>query len=254
MRLFFLFLLLVTCPAMGFENAYLKLSLPNNWGSDLLDGVWIFQGKAEPDRRESIVLSIAASATDWDSIDNYEKYLKKTRTIEEEDGTKLKSEVRYTRRRNINGFVWIDSLQKNSEVPGFWTRYLATIQKLGKHKLAILVTYIVSNENYKKMAPQFERMVASLRPKDQLSLNTPGKTDDPDFLGSEIVGPGHSTKNILKERLRKRVKPAPPPSYGPKLVTILLILLGGYFFWLWRNKTQKASKKPKEPRISKNAS
>jgi hypothetical protein len=165
--LFGLAVLLGAAPALALNTAYVNFEHPDGWKCELSQGVWICQSTIEPDRKESVVLSIATMRTEWDSLDNYLEYLKKPRPVQDEDGNQLTSKVTYARKRNINGVEWIDSLQYNSELPGFWARYLATVQD----KLAILITYIVSDEFYQKLAPQFEKMVASLKPNAELNVN-----------------------------------------------------------------------------------
>src|SRR5262245_36467254 len=126
-RLFGVLALAFVCStAFGLVTAYVSFDHPDGWRCELSQGVWICQSGVETDRKESVILSIATTATEWDSVDNYEKYLKESRQIQDEEGNTLTSKVSYVRKRNINGLMWVDSLQFNSELPGFWARYLAT--------------------------------------------------------------------------------------------------------------------------------
>jgi len=223
-------LLLWSTTVFGFSTAYVEFEHPDGWRCDLSQGVWICQSTVEADRKESVVLSIATNATEWDTLDNYENYLKQTRTINDEEGKPLTSKVTYTRRRNINGTVWVDSLHFNSELPGFWARYVSTVH----NKLAILITYIVSDEYYSRLAPQFERMVASLKPKADFDLSIPSKQIDGELPGSRRLG----VNDLIRDRLNtKKVAakpqepavPAEPPRTGALLLVagaILLLLVG----------------------------
>src|SRR5258708_2117667 len=120
---------MLTLPSAAFAltTAYVSFEHPDGWRCELSQGVCICQSTIEPDRKESVVLSIATMPTEWDTVDNYENYLKQPRPIQDEEGNTLTSKVTYSRRRNINGSVWVDSLQFNSELPGFWARYVATV-------------------------------------------------------------------------------------------------------------------------------
>lgn len=193
-------LFVVAKSASALETAYVSFDHPEGWRCELSQGVWICQNSTEPDRRESVVLSIATMATEWDTLDNYVKYLSEPRTLKEENGKTIRSKVTYARKRNINGVMWVDSLQHNSELPGFWSRYVATVQ----NKLAILITYIVSDENYSRLAPQFERMVSSLKPRADFDLNVASKQGDGPIPGSTKLGP--LTKSILADRLNTQRK------------------------------------------------
>jgi len=200
----FILAMLLAAPAWGLTTAYVSFDHPDGWKCELSQGVWICQSSVETDRKESVVLSIATMASEWDSLDNYEKYLKEPRPIQDEDGNTLMSKVSYSRKRNINGINWVDSLQFNSELPGFWARYLATVHTTGSTKLAILITYIVSEERYKTLAPAFERMVASLKPNAEFDLNIASKQGDGPLPGAQKLG--QIQKDIIADRLNVRKK------------------------------------------------
>lgn len=188
---------------------YVKFDPPDGWKCEISQAVWICQSTNDTDRKESVILSIATVATDWDSLDNFESYLKQVRPYKDDSGSLVTPKITYTRRRNINGFFWVDSLQLNSELPGFWARYVATVQ----NKLAILITYIVSEENYSKLAPQFERMVASLKPNSDFDASS-GKLETDPVPGSTKLGTVQ--KDILAERLNLRKKPVEKAAEEPE--------------------------------------
>lgn len=224
--------LLFCLPIFSLQTAYVKFDHPEGWKCELAEGVWICQSTLNPDRRESLVMSIAALASEWDSIENFEEYLKQPRELQGESS--ISSEISYTRRRNINGHIWIDSLQHNSELPGFWTRYLATVNQ----KLAVLITYIVSDEHYSKLAPQFERMVVSLALVNDAGGTTPSQQGENALPGPEKLG---ISTDLLRSRLNVKMGEPPPPSSTPVLV-LLFVLAAAAAFIVWRRK--KATPKP----------
>jgi hypothetical protein len=237
--------------ALGLTTAYVSFDHPDGWRCELSQGVWICQSTVEPDRKESVVLSIATMATEWDSLDNYESYLKQPRTIQDDEGSTLTSKVTYTRRRNINGTTWIDSLQFNSELPNFWARYVATVH----NRLAILITYIVSDDNYKRLAPQFERMISSLKPNAEFDLNIASKQGDNPAPGASKYGA--VTQDILKERLNLKKKGDKKPEVATDAPaannkTILYAVGGGAAataYLVMRMRRKRKGAKPKEPTI-----
>jgi hypothetical protein len=225
-------------PAFALKTAYVSFDHPEGWRCELSQGVWICQSTLEGERRESVVLSIATMATEWDTTDNYLEYLKKPRTITDDQGKPVESKVTYARKRDINGVIWVDSLQVNSELPGFWSRYVATVH----NKLAILITYVVSQEQYNRLAPQFERMVASLRPNAEFDLNIASKQGEAPLPGSAKLGPLQA--NILRERLKPaaKVEVAEEPggdSTMTLVATVVLVGAAGYWFLRRRKKTAK---------------
>jgi len=203
----------------GKQTTYLSFDEPPGWGCELAQGVYICQANKEPERSESLILVFGAPSSEWDSFENYENYLKKSKTILDDSGKPMSSKVVYVRKRNINGFDWVDSLQENSELAGFWTRYVATVQK----PLAILVTYVVSNQKYQDLTPSFERMVASLKPVSDFKFSDPN---------SDLLSPGTELGGVLKSQIEKRLKKTPEPEPVPPptdtKTPILVVLLGGF--------------------------
>lgn len=212
------------------QTAYVSFDHPEGWKCELSQGVWICQSTQEPDRKESVVLSIATVQTEWDSLDNFENYLKQTRTIQNETGEPVTSKISYVRKRNIHGHQWVDSLQFNSEVPGFWARYLATTH----NKLAILITYIVSDSHYKNLAPIFERMVSSLKPNADFDINVASKQGDGPLPGATKLGP--LQKNILEERLNIPKKKVQEEPISLTKIILLLIVIGLFIIYLRKRK------------------
>lgn len=216
---------LISTSGFALTTAYLSFEHPDGWACEFSKGVWVCQSSSSPDREESVVLSIATLATEWDTLDNFVDYLKQPKTIEDDSGAKFNSEVRYVRKRNINGFNWVDSLQFNADLPGFWSRYVATVSETPKAKLAILVTYIVSDARYKELAPQFERMVSSLKPNMEFDLNEATRQGQNPLPTADKLGP--LQENILAERLKGKKPSAKLPAPGGGSTTIFWLVLTG---------------------------
>ena len=247
----FLFFLLISTPVFSLNTQYISFDHPDSWRCELNQGVYICQGTREPERKESIVLSVATIAGEWDSLDAYEKYLKTPRTIQDDTGAELESKISYTRRRNINGVTWIDSLQYNSELPGFWARYTATVQ----NKLAILVTYIVSDDNYSKMAPQFEKMIGSLKPSKDFESSISSSQGKAGLPGNTIMGP-KAQKDLLSSRLNIKKKSADETTPSSEVDSKLLLIVAGVLLVIFfgiriLKKRDKKRKKPAEVRVRK---
>jgi hypothetical protein len=243
---FLLWLAVFASSAFALETAYVTFEHPDGWRCELSQGVWICQSTVDPDRKESVILSIATIATEWDSIDNYAEYLKQVRTIQDEEGNTVTAKVTYARKRNINGNIWVDSLQFNSELPGFYARYLATVHQAGATKLAILITYIVSESNYSKLAPQFERMVASLRTREDFDINVASKQGDGPLPFGGKLGPA-AQKDLLSERLNVKKKPEKKEDSGgvPYLMYGLIAsIVGVVALMLRKRKSKRGGGKP----------
>ncbi|MBI4403922.1 MAG: hypothetical protein HY537_07170 [Deltaproteobacteria bacterium] len=220
------------------EANYLSAEHPEGWDCERLQGIWICQARQEPLRKESLILSIATVATAWDSLENYLDYLKKSRPIVGEDGAKLLPQITYSRKHNISGQEWVDSLQFNSELPGFWTRYVATILQTNNGKYAILITYIVSDEFYKQMAPQFERMIATLRLNNKFDTSVVAK-DGAVATGEKL---GRIQKDIIADRLKPRKKeplPVQEPAVDSTVIIAAVIVTAALAYLFFKRRKRK---------------
>jgi len=235
MKNILLSILCFSLPSFGMQTQYLTFEEPPGWRCELSSGVYICQSSQEAERTESLILVFAAPMSEWDSLSNYENYLNQSKVVLDENDKPINSKVTFVRRRNVNGVDWIDSLQQNSELVGFWTRYVATVQK----PLAILVTYVVSNQKYADLTPSFERMVASLKP-----------VTDFKFVQnrSDLVMPGTELGGILKGQIQKRLQKKPAIQSEPLekgsnansvLIIIITVLVAGAVLTLRRRKKPK---------------
>jgi hypothetical protein len=71
----------------------------------------------------------------------------------------MKSEPKYATTVNVNGHPWVDALHLESEIPGFFTRYFATI----KDDIGVLVTYSVAKSKYADYRKDFDNMINTLK-------------------------------------------------------------------------------------------
>ena len=94
-----------------------------------------------------------------DNLANYQAYLKKKKTYKLPGGRSQASEFKYAKLNPISGHQWVDALHLASEVPGFYTRYLATV----KEDLGVAVTFSVASNQYARYQPVFNKMISSLR-------------------------------------------------------------------------------------------
>ncbi len=145
--------------AEKFANQFTEFELPPSWACQLEGAEWVCQSTNELKKKEAIIVLAAKLKGDADSIDQYLKYLNSVKTFTAPNGKPMKSNPRKTTTTNLNGQIWADSLHLESEIPGFFTRYLATV----KDDIAVLITYSVAKEKYQSYVPEFENMVRTLK-------------------------------------------------------------------------------------------
>ena len=146
--------------AKKFATDYVSFDLLNNWHCHPEGTEWICTSKLNKKKAsEAMIILTAKQKGPPDSLAQYINYLKSPRTIKNPKGGNFTSKVFHAKQRTINQHMWIDGFHHGSEVPVYYTRYLATV----KGSLAVLVTYSAHKDHYKKYASDFAASINSLR-------------------------------------------------------------------------------------------
>lgn len=175
----FLPLLTLFLPLQGqaarFANQFVEFEIPPQWNCTLEGAEWVCQSSDEGKKRDAVIILAAKLKGPQDSLDQYLEYLKNPKTFKSVQGRPVKSDPKYAKTINLNGQAWVDALHLESEVPGFYTRYLATI----KQDIGVLVTYSINKTKYQNYLEPFENMVRTLRVFRKMGapINTLGQAD-----------------------------------------------------------------------------
>lgn len=153
------FLLAPFANAAKFANQFTEFELPPQWQCNLEGAEWVCQSTNEAKKRDAIIVLAAKLKGDQDSLDQYLTYLKAAKTYTSVQGKPVKSEPKYAKTVNLNGHAWVDALHLESEIPGFYTRYLATV----KQDIGVLVTYSINKAKYQDYLNDFDNMVKTLK-------------------------------------------------------------------------------------------
>jgi hypothetical protein len=162
--------------AAKFANQFVEFELPAGWVCLLEGAEWVCQNQQDPSKKKDAIIVLAAKIQgDQDSLDQYLNYLKNPKTYTTPQGKNVTSEVRYARNNTIGDQSWVDSLHLESEITGFFTRYLATV----KDGIGVLVTYSVNKNKYQDYSSMFDEMVKSLKAfRKEGGLNIAGASAD----------------------------------------------------------------------------
>jgi hypothetical protein len=146
--------------AAKWNNSFVEFELPSAW-TCLLEGTeWVCQNQQDAAKKKEAIIILAAKIQgDQDTLEQYMNYLKQPKTYSNAQGKAMTSTVSYAQNKTILDRSWVDSLHLDSEIQGFYTRYLATVTD----GIGILVTYSVSKNKYQEYTPQFEEMVKTLK-------------------------------------------------------------------------------------------
>jgi hypothetical protein len=219
--------------AAKFANQFTEFELPPQWACALEGAEWVCQNANEAKKRDAIIVLAAKLKGDQDSIDQYLDYLKAPKTYTSIQGKPVKSEMKYAKTVNINGHPWVDSLHMESEIPGFYTRYLATI----KQDIGVLVTYSINKTKYQDYLNDFEAMVKTLKVFRKAGGINIGPAGGNLFQNTQI--PQHVAQDSVFQNAPVESAEAPKPA--PKKednLPIIPIAIGVALvaFILWRKK------------------
>lgn len=170
--------------AKTFTSQFSEFELPNGWECALEGSEWVCQSENKDRKKEAIIILAAKYRGEQDSLDQYQAYLKAPKTFSLPGGKTQVSEAKSVTVREINGQRWVDSLHLASEVPGFYTRYLATV----KDTLGIAITFSVAKDHYDSYQDIFEKIIATLKVFDQKAAS--GGTWKPKGKEDNLIGEG----------------------------------------------------------------
>ncbi|HLE11496.1 MAG: hypothetical protein A2451_04450 [Bdellovibrionales bacterium RIFOXYC2_FULL_39_8] len=233
-------LLIPSAFAKRFSSQYCEFELAPGWNCNLEGSEWVCQNESNADRKkEAIIILAAKERGEEDSQDKYLAYLKKAKTFSLPGGKVQVSEAKYAELKKIGDQTWIDSLHLASEVPGFYTRYLATI----KEDLGIAVTFSVSKESYQDYQKIFDLMIESLRVFRQTKVD-PSKyalKKDDKLLDNSVFIPDTDQPHDLSGNSGKKVKGS---SGAGSAIWVIIIALGvaGFVLIKFKKKKKKAKK------------
>ncbi len=159
LALIFVFGLTQEVQAKRFTSQYLEFELPSGWDCFLEGTEYVCQSDNKERKREAIIIFAAKIRGEQDSLDQYMSYLKQPKTFTLPGGKTQVSEAKYAKVTPINNQQWVDSLHMASEVPGFYTRYMATV--VGE--LGVAVTFSVGRDFYDAYKPVFDSVINSMR-------------------------------------------------------------------------------------------
>lgn len=219
--------------AAKFANQFVEFELPPQWQCNLEGAEWVCQSTNEERKRDAIVVLAAKLKGEQDSLDQYRAYLKQPKAYTSVGGKSVRSEPKYANDIQINAHPWIDSLHMESEIPGFYTRYLATV----KEDIGVLVTYSINRAKYQQYLDDFENLVKTLRvfrkPGGINSLGDASKnlfnTTIPKSLSQETVFPSGNVQGGADT-------PKPKPQEDDSMLYILGIAGAALAFIIWRKR------------------
>ncbi len=224
-----LLLLPLTTQAKLFSNSYISFELPPRWDCSSEGTEWICRSADKQEAREAIIILTAKEVGPTDSLVQYEAFLKQPKTIPGTGAKPFVSQVKDVKTRKIADHDWVDALHLGSEIPTYYTRYLATVKK----NVAILVTFSAHTRYYTKYSTDFFNAIQSLK---VINIQTVDKNLAPLRPGSETLG-ANISKVMPNDMITDPNGEYPDEDSEPSdtkmklfLFGIIILAIGGYFF------------------------
>lgn len=224
--------------AKTFTSQFSEFELPNGWDCALEGSEWVCQSDNKDRKKEAIIILAAKYRGDQDDLDKYQAYLKSPKTFSLPGGKTQVSEAKAVSVREINGQRWVDALHLASEVPGFYTRYLATV----KDSLGIAVTFSVAKDHYDSYQDIFDKIIATLKVFDQKGSaqgNWKPKGEEKDLLADGTYIPDGSQNPDIG--MQKKGKTGSGEDDTTTLIGIIAV--AAIAFFLIKMKKKKKGKK-----------
>lgn len=157
-------LLLINFPVLSakaklFRNSYVSFELPDKWNCEIEGTEWVCNSSFHQQAKEAVIILTAKEASPIDNLTTYQQNLEQPRLLPTNGGKPLRSKVIEVKRRKISGVQWVDGLHNGSEVPNYYTRYLATVQD----GVAIIVSFSGHVKHYTKYSQDFFKAIQSLK-------------------------------------------------------------------------------------------
>ena len=216
--------------AKNFSTDFISLELPVGWDCVKEEIDYVCQPNNLAQRSEVLLAIVVknVNATD-DTFDKYQAVLNEPREMRDLLGNVYKSEVKYVRFKEIKKKQWVDSLQFGSEIPGFYTRYVASIEG----KIAGLVTYSIAESVYAKWAPIMDKILDSIELRyDPKAFDDAMNANPGSLLGRRAQSGGRfAPEGTQIENRREDVE-----GFDMTNVIGFILLAGAIRFYFWKKK------------------
>ena len=148
----------------------------------------------------------------------------------------MKSDPKYAKTTSINGHAWVDALHMESEIPGFFTRYLATV----KQDIGVLVTYSINKTKYQDYLNDFESMVKTLKVfrKAGMGLNA-GPANSNIFANTQIPQSVSGDSVFQGTNIEGGSDKKQKPKEDDTPLWPLLLIVAGAGYYIWRKKQNR---------------
>jgi len=241
---FFLNLIFITPGnAKVFKNSYISFEMPSRWNCELKKKAWLCRYKvskscqANPTTapckkeikksREAAIVMAAKEKSKIDTLKDYREHFGEIRNIKIASGSSTQSKIIHNKIVGIKNLKWVDCMHLSSELPHYYTRYLATI----KGNIAVLISFTAHKKHYTNYSNLFFKSIKSLNVTTS-ELSKVNKNE----LGSQVL----SRPIDIPDEFFSDMTPS-EPTEGDRLSSLLFglsmaLAAAGIFIWFKKRK------------------
>jgi hypothetical protein len=149
---------LVDTPPTYHRTDYFEFGLPRDWSCRREGTETVCRPPGQPPN-DAIIIFTAKYRNEHDTLAAYRAHLERPQENQRTDGTAMLSEVLSVAERRIGNYRWIDGTHVGSEIPGYHTRYLATVTS----HIGVLITFSAHSSTRERRMREFEDCIDTLR-------------------------------------------------------------------------------------------
>ena len=225
--------------AKDFSTRYTQFELPPGWECVLEGSEYVCQSENADRKKEAIIILAAKKRGPDDTLAKYKAYLKQARSYSLPGNKKQISEPKHVKEKIIINHKWIDALHLASEVPGFYTRYVATV----KAGIGVAITFSVTKSMYDAYKDVFDRVIQSIRVfandnTDLADLRNPDKGTE-DYINRKVFVENGEDFDLAGVKTAKSKQKGQSSGTEDFLFLAIIGVVGFLVFMRMKNKKKK---------------
>ena len=231
------FLIPLVTQAKLFTNTYVSFELPPNWSCKITESEWVCGSQIKDKSSQAIIILTAKERGPADTLASYKAHLGRPKSVLQKGSSVMRSaKVLHVKERSIANQVWVDGIHQGSEVPNFYTRYLATV----KGRLAIILTFSAHKKHYTKYSHDFLKTIESIRVVASEKLLSDKRPSDHHQINNQQEWFPVNIPNQIKT-IEPLPDGAPEKNKSSDIILAAILLLGATGFYFFIKKRGKKS-------------
>jgi hypothetical protein len=144
--------------AKTFQTSYLSMTIPDQFTCTQSSNAWVCLSSDLAHAKDAVIVLSAKVAAPEDNLAAFASQYRRSKTLTA-SGAPIESKVISVQNKNLSGTQWVQAQQLGSEVPDFYTLYLATV----KDQISIQVSFSAEKSKYAAYSTMFNQAIQSIK-------------------------------------------------------------------------------------------